>query len=55
MNAVKNLKLIDQAIMSIVEMDDTITCDEQLDCIDALRKLRTKFEQVYDERQRRCR
>lgn len=43
----KNLRLIDKALMAIIEMDDTLTCGEQLDCIDALRKLRTKYQHIY--------
>lgn len=43
----KNLRLIDKALMAIIEMDDTLTCDEQLDCIDALRKLKNKYQHIY--------
>lgn len=44
MTTLENLKLVVKATAHIVEMDDTITYVEQLDCIDALRKLRTKLE-----------
>lgn len=42
-----DLKHINEALISIIEMTDTLTCDEQLDCIDALRKLRTKYQHIY--------
>ena len=42
-NAVE-LILIDKALMAIIEMEDTNTLDEQLDCIEALKKLRTKLK-----------
>lgn len=42
-----DLKRINEALMSIIEMTDALTCDEQLDCIDALRKLRTKYQHIY--------
>ena len=46
----ENLKLVNKAFMSIIEMNDTDTIDEQLDCIDALRKLRAKLKkQKYKE------
>lgn len=35
---------IDKAIMCIIEMEDADTFDEQLDCIEALKKLRTKLK-----------
>lgn len=35
---------IDMALMSIIEMEDTDTLDEQLDCIEALKKLRNKLK-----------
>ncbi len=37
-------KLIDTALMAIIEMEDADTFDEQLDCIEALKKLRTKLK-----------
>jgi len=36
---------IDKAIMYIIEINDTDTFDEQLDCIDALMKLRNKLKE----------
>ena len=36
--------LIDTALMAIIEMEDADTFDEQLDCIEALKKLRTKLK-----------
>lgn len=39
-----NLKRINNALMSIIEMDDTDTVDEQLDCIEALTRLRKKLK-----------
>lgn len=38
------LKLIDTTMLAICEMTDTDTLDEQLDCIEALKKLRTKLK-----------
>lgn len=35
---------IDKAIMYIIEMEDADTLDEQMDCIDALKKLRNKLK-----------
>ena len=35
---------IDNAIMYIVEMEDADTLDEQMDCIEALKKLRNKLK-----------
>ena len=40
----ENLKLVNEALMAVVEMDDADTFDEQCDAIDALRKLRTKLK-----------
>lgn len=40
-----NLKLVDKALMSIIEMDDTETFDEQCDVIDDLNKIRAKLKQ----------
>lgn len=40
---------IDKALMAIIEMEDADTFDEQLDCIEALKKLRTKLK--YKEEQ----
>ena len=36
---------IDNALMFIIEMEDTDTFDEQLDCIEALKKLRNKLKE----------
>lgn len=38
------LKLIDTTMLAICEMIDTDTLDEQLDCIEALKKLRNKLK-----------
>lgn len=38
------LILIDKVIMALIEMEDIDTFDEQLDCIEALKKLRTKLK-----------
>jgi hypothetical protein len=38
------LILIDKALMAIIEMEDADTFDEQMDCIEALKKLRTKLK-----------
>lgn len=46
-----DLKRINEALMSIIEMTDALTCDEQLDCIDALRKLRNAYKQKHKEEQ----
>ena len=35
---------IDKALMTIIEMEDEDSFDEQLDCIEALKKLRTKLK-----------
>ena len=37
-------KLIDTTMLAICEMTDTDTLDEQLDCIEALKKLRNKLK-----------
>ena len=39
------LKLIDTTMLAICEMTDTDTFDEQLDCIEALKKLRNKLKE----------
>lgn len=36
--------LIDKTIMTIIEMEDADTFDEQMDCIEALKKLRNKLK-----------
>ena len=38
------LKLIDTTMLAICELTDTDTFDEQLDCIEALKKLRNKLK-----------
>lgn len=38
------LKLVDTAMLAICELTDTDTLDEQLDCIEALTRLRTKLK-----------
>ena len=35
---------IDKAIMYIIEMEDADTLDEQMDCIEVLKKLRNKLK-----------
>ena len=39
-----DLTPIDKALMAIIEMTDPYTFDEQLDCIEALKKLRNKLK-----------
>ena len=43
MTKAKNLSLINKALICIIEMYDIDTIDEQLDCIEALRRLRSKL------------
>lgn len=38
------LRLIDTTLMAICELTDADTFDEQLDCIEALKKLRNKLK-----------
>ena len=38
------LKLIDTALVAIIEMEDANTLDEQMDCIVALKNLRNKLK-----------
>ena len=38
------LKLLDTTLVAIIEMEDADTFDEQLDCIEALKKLRNKLK-----------
>lgn len=38
------LKLIDTTLVAIIEMEDADTFDEQLDCIEALKRLRNKLK-----------
>lgn len=38
------LKLIDTTMLAICELTDADTFDEQLDCIEALKKLRNKLK-----------
>ena len=39
-----NLTHIDKALMAIIEMEDADSFDEQIDCIEALKKLRAKLK-----------
>jgi hypothetical protein len=39
-----DLITIDKCLMCIIEMEDADTLDEQLDCIEALKKLRNKLK-----------
>ena len=39
------LKLVDTAMLAICELTDTDTFDEQLDCIETLKKLRNKLKE----------
>ena len=39
-----DLMHIDKALMAIIEMEDADSFDEQLDCIEALKKLRNKLK-----------
>lgn len=39
------LMYIDKALMVIIELEDTDTLDEQMDCIEALKKLRNKLKE----------
>jgi hypothetical protein len=41
----ENLQLVDKALMSIIEIFDADTLDEQFDCIEALKKLRNKLKE----------
>lgn len=38
------LKLVDTTMLAICELTDTDTLDEQIDCIEALKKLRNKLK-----------
>ena len=44
MTTTETLKIIDAALMAIIEMEDADTFDEQLDCIEALKRLRNKLK-----------
>lgn len=44
MTTAETLKIISTALVAIIEMDDADTFDEQLDCIEALRKLQRKLK-----------
>lgn len=45
----KNIKLLDNALLSIIEMDDIDTLDEQCDAIQLLTKLREKLKTKQEE------
>lgn len=50
MTTAETLKIIDTALMAIIEMDDFDTWVEQLECIEPLRNLRNKLaEQIQKE------
>lgn len=40
----ETIKAIETALMAVIQMEDAETWDEQLDCIEALRKLRNKLK-----------
>lgn len=44
MTTTETLKIINTALMAIIEMDDIDTFDEQVDCIHALRKLQRELQ-----------
>lgn len=44
MTTTETLKIIGTALMAIIEMDDVDTFDDQIDCIEALRKLQRKLK-----------
>lgn len=44
MTTTETIKAIETALMAIIEMDDIDTFDEQIDCIEALRKLQRKLK-----------
>lgn len=44
MTTTETIKAIETALMAIIEMDDVDTFDEQIDCIEALRKLQRKLK-----------
>ena len=44
MNTTQNIAYVNQAIAFIILTDDFDTIDEQFDCIEALRKLKSKLE-----------
>ena len=44
MTNTESLKLVNEALMSVVEMDDADTFDEQCDAIDVLKKIRAKLK-----------
>lgn len=45
MTIAQNIKYVNQAIALIILTDDFSTIDEQFDCIDALRKFKSKLEE----------
>ena len=46
MATTQNIEYVNQAIACIILTNDFNTIDEQFDCIEALKKLRTKLEEV---------
>ncbi len=46
MTTMQNIEYVNQAIAFIVLTEDFDTIDEQCDCIDALRKLKSKLEET---------
>ena len=44
MTTTETIKAIETALVVIIEMEDANTFDEQLDCIEALKKLRNKLK-----------
>ena len=44
MTTMQNIEYVNQAITLVILTDDFNTIDEQFDCIEALRKLKSKFE-----------
>jgi hypothetical protein len=45
----ENIKLLDKALLSIIEMDDVDTLNEQFDAIQLLSKLRAKLTTKQEE------
>lgn len=41
----ENLKLLENALLSIIKMDNVATLDEQLDAVYILSKIRTKLKE----------
>ena len=45
MTTTETIKAIETALVAVIEMEDADTFDEQLDCIEALKKLRNKLKE----------